>query len=189
MKLTDASAPDREGGELAVLIGGVAQGDRSALRNLYERTSAKLYGIGLRILRSEADAEEVMQDVFVTVWHRAGSFDRERGSAIAWLSTLARNRAIDRIRRKRLPSTDLTAANDVQDDAPSALDTALGAEQRGRLEACLGQLDERPRRLIQTAFLDGMTYSDLAEQEKVPLGTVKSWIRRSLLRLRECMDR
>lgn len=181
--------PSGEAGALVALLTQVAGGDRSALEALYRRTARKLYGVTLRILRSEADAEEVVQDVYVAIWNKAGSYDPGKGSAITWLAVLARNRAIDRLRRKRLPSAGLDAATDVADPSPSALDLVLSTERRERLQACLGELDERQRALIRTAFLDGITYDALAQRENVPLGTMKSWIRRGLLKLRGCLDR
>ncbi len=175
--------------QLAELMTAVSAGDGAALADLYARTSAKLYGICLRVLGSEAEAEEALQDAFVTVWRRASSFDRAKASPITWLSVLTRNKAIDRLRSRRLPTADLDAANDVADDSASAFDLLEAAEDRERLAHCLGELEEQPREAIRAAFLDGATYSELAERQSVPLGTMKSWIRRGLLRLRGCLER
>lgn len=181
------SADDRK--ELVAVVERVAHGDRSAMKALYERTSAKLYGICLRVLGSTAEAEEVLQDVYLTVWRKADSFSADKASPITWLSVMARNRAIDRIRMRRIKSTDLDEAMDIAADDPSAFDLAAQAEDRERLSRCLDELDERPRSAIRSAFLDGATYNELAKRESVPLGTMKSWIRRGLQSLRGCLER
>ncbi|MEO7564422.1 MAG: sigma-70 family RNA polymerase sigma factor [Sphingomicrobium sp.] len=176
-------------GELAAIVRSVAGGDRTAMATLYQRTSAKLFGICVRLLGSEAEAEEVLQDVYITVWGKAASFDSAKASPITWLSVLARNRSIDRLRRRRVKFEDLDAANDIADPDPSAFELAAQAEDRGRLSDCLDELDERPRQMIRSAFIDGATYSELAKIESVPLGTMKSWIRRGLQNLRGCLER
>lgn len=185
----DRADPPSQGDEIAQLIAAVARGDQAAFRSLYDQTASRLYAIGLRLLRSEQEAEEIVQDAYVSVWRRAGDFDPRRGQPLAWLATIARNRAVDRLRRKRLPLSGLDAADQIADDDPSALDLALAGERREQLGLCLDELEERPRALIRTAFVDGLSYSELADREQVPLGTMKSWIRRSLLRLRGCMER
>lgn len=180
-------APDTS--PIVQLLTEVASGDRDALATLYERTSAKLYGICLRLLRSDSEAEEVLQDVYLTVWNKAGSFDRDKASPITWLAVLTRNKAIDRLRRRTLSTTAIDDAADVADQRPSALDILQRNEDHRRLSTCLDELEERQRSAIRSAFLDGATYPELAEREQVPLGTMKSWIRRGLLRLRGCLER
>ncbi|MDL2340024.1 MAG: sigma-70 family RNA polymerase sigma factor [Pseudomonadota bacterium] len=178
-----------ERGELAAIVRAIAAGDRPAMALLYQRTSAKLFGICLRLLGSEAEAEDVLQDVYVTVWRKAAMFDSAKASAITWLSVLARNRSIDRLRQRRAKLTDLDQALDVADGDPSAFDLAVQAQDRDRLTNCLDELDDRPRTMIRAAFVDGSTYSELATREAVPLGTMKSWIRRALHNLRQCLER
>lgn len=175
-------------GALADLLSATSRGDRAAFSSLYQRTSAKLYGICLRLLGSEAEAQDVLQDVYVLVWHKAASFDAGRASAITWLATVARNKSIDRLRRRRIASDGLDAAADVEDEAPSAFDLIGDAQDAARLGRCLEELEERARSMIRAAFLDGATYPELADREGVPLGTMKSWIRRGLVRLRGCLD-
>lgn len=182
-----AQAPNAR--ELVPLMQAVAAGDRNALADLYGRTSPKLYGICVRLLGSEPEAEDVLQDVYLTVWNKAGSFDREKASPITWLAILARNKAIDRLRRHRVPTTTLDDAPDLADEAPSVLEVLEQDEDQRRLSSCLDELDEQQRASIRAAFLDGATYPQLAERENVPLGTMKSWIRRGLLRLRGCLQR
>ncbi|MGI8705040.1 MAG: sigma-70 family RNA polymerase sigma factor [Sphingomicrobium sp.] len=180
---------ERASHELNPVMRSVAAGDRGALTSLYERTSAKLFGICLRVLGSEAEAEEVLQEVYVTVWRKAGRFDPMKASPITWLAVLARNKAIDRLRLRRHANEPIERASDVADDQPSALDVLEKTEEQHRLSDCLDELDEQPRTMICAAFLDGATYPELADRENVPLGTMKSWIRRGLLRLRECLQR
>lgn len=175
--------------ELVQLLGRIESADQPALRALYDRTSAKLYGICLRVLGNEADAQDVLQDVYVTVWRKAAQYDAAKAGPITWLATLARNRAIDRVRSRRAPTVDLEKANDIADEGQSALDVIEQAEDSTRLAACLDELEERARLVIKSAFFDGKTYVELAERESVPLGTMKSWIRRGLLRLRGCLER
>jgi len=175
--------------ELADLLQRVANRDSSALRDVYDRTSAKLYGICLRVLGSDGEAQDVLQEVYFTVWNKAAQFDAGKASPITWLSVIARNKAIDAARAKRLPAEGVEAASEVPDDSPSALDVLEVEEDAARLADCLNQLEERARAMIRRAFFEGVTYPELATQEGVPLPTMKSWIRRGLLRLRGCMER
>jgi RNA polymerase sigma-70 factor (ECF subfamily) len=185
----DRPAPQlRASDELAELMRSVAASDRRAFRAVYDRTSAKLYGICLRLLGSEAEAQEVLQEAFVTVWRRAARFDPAKASAITWLSVVARNKAIDRLRQRRPEGEQIDAAADVADDSPLATAVIEQEDDARRLAHCLEQLEERSRAMIRAAFLDGASYPELAEREGVPLGTMKSWIRRGLLRLRGCLE-
>ena len=169
----------------AVFLGGA----QAALRDLYRRTSAKLYGICLRVLADEGEAQDVLQEVYTTAWTKAGKFDPAKASAMTWLSVLARNKAIDRLRARRRPSAALDDAADVPSGDPSQLEVLEQAEDAGRLSDCLDELDERARTMIRCAFFDGASYPELADRENVPLPTMKSWIRRGLLRLRGCLER
>lgn len=182
-------ASDEARRELAALFPAIASGDRSAFARLYERTSAKLYGVALRILKSESEAEEVLQDVYVSVWRNAGRFRAERASPITWLAVLARNRAIDRIRGRRAPTASLEEVGDPASSDLNALEILEQADDRKRLDGCLNELDESPRRAILSAFLDGSTHSEIAAREDVPLGTMKSRIRRALIALRMCLEK
>jgi RNA polymerase sigma factor (sigma-70 family) len=165
------------------------QEDRAAFRILYDLTSAKLFGIVLRICNDRQAAEEVLSDVYLTVWKRAGAYEPGRASPISWLAVIARNRAIDwRRATRRAPSTPLEEAPDVADDRPDAVGLLLQDENARALHLCLDALDDKQRRAIRTAFFEGVTYAELAEQQSVPLGTMKSWVRRGLLRLKECLD-
>ena len=163
--------------------------DRAAFRTLYRLTSAKLFGVCLRICQDRSAAEDVLSDVYLLIWRRAGAYEPGRASPITWLATIARNRAIDWRRSvANRPSTTLDDAPDIADEEPSAVDRLLRSEEDSRLHLCLDQLDDKQRRAIRTAFFDGLTYAELAERDSVPLGTMKSWVRRGLLRLKDCLD-
>ena len=168
----------------------IAAGDRAALRALYEATSAKLFGVCLRILSDREESEDVLQDVYVTVWRRADRFDAARASVTTWISTIARNRAIDRLRaRGPLAKADPVEDLEIADDQPGAEARLAAGEDARRLAGCLGELDPRTREVIRTAFFEGVTYEALARRLETPLGTVKSWIRRGLARLKGCLER
>jgi RNA polymerase sigma-70 factor (ECF subfamily) len=166
----------------------VAQGDRSALQDVYRRTSAKLFGVCLRIFPEREEAEDTLQDVYILIWQKAGQFDPTRASPITWLVTIARNCAIDRIRaRGKRVMTPIETIAELPDDRDDALTCLIETENEYRIVECLGILDGGDQNLIRTAFFEGATYADLAARAAAPLGTVKSRIRRALLRLRECL--
>jgi RNA polymerase sigma-70 factor (ECF subfamily) len=163
--------------------------DRDAFASLYSLTSAKLFGICMRICGERQAAEDVLHEVYLTIWKRAGVYEPGRASPITWLATIARNRAIDWRRAQGVRrAAPIEAADPVPDDRPIASETLLANESAQRLHLCLDALDDQPRLAIRTAFFDGVTYAELAERLGVPLGTMKSWVRRGLLRLKECLD-
>jgi RNA polymerase sigma factor (sigma-70 family) len=184
------SSDDLARARLAQALARVADGDRAALEYVYRSTSAKLFGIILRILADRGEAEDVLQEVYVSVWQKAGSFDAARSSPITWLAVMARNRAIDRVRARRARvAAPMEEAGEVIDTAPRADALMETASEHGRLTDCLGQLAAKQADTLRSAFFGGFTYAELAERAKVPLGTMKSGIRRALLQLRECMDK
>ncbi len=163
--------------------------DRSAFRRLYQLTSAKLFGICLRICGERQAAEDVLQDVYLIIWRRAGGYEPGRASPISWLATIARNRAIDWRRAKGVrPTSNIVDANDIASGDMSAIDRLLAEEDDRKLHLCLDSLDDPQRQAIRTAFFDGLTYAELAQRQNVPLGTMKSWVRRGLIRLKDCLD-
>lgn len=175
---------------LPELMTRIAGGDRAALRQLYDATSSKLFGVCLRILSNRDESEDVLQEVYITVWRRADRFDASRASAMTWLSTIARNRAIDRLRaRGPLAYAEPVEALEIEDSAPRAEALVEAAQDARRLQGCLGELDERTAGVIRTAFFEGVTYEALATRIGAPLGTVKSWVRRGLLKLKGCLER
>jgi len=176
--------------QLAAALVRVAGGDRAALRVVYQDTSAKLFGVCLRILKDRGEAEDVLQEVFVTVWRKAASFDPGRASPITWMVAIARNRAIDRLRASAVSRRmePIESADAVSDPAPAAVERVELAQQHQRLSRCLEELEARHASAIREAFLDGTTYEELSARMSVPLGTMKSWIRRGLLKLRTCLE-
>ena len=176
--------------QLAAALTRIAGGDRHALKLVYRDTSAKLFAVCHRILQDKGEAEDVLQDVYITVWQRAGAFDPNRASPISWLVAIARNRSIDRLRSRPPAARQRTIeeAAEISDGAPTALLQLEISEEHRRLMDCLEDLEPQHAGAIRSAFFEGTTYDELAQRNSVPLGTMKSWIRRSLLRLRECLE-
>jgi RNA polymerase sigma-70 factor (ECF subfamily) len=172
--------------DTARLLQRCRNGDRAAFRTLYDRWSGRLHGIALRITRQAPLAADATHDAFVQVWQQARRFDPERGSAEAFLISLVRYRAMDIVRRRGREISGYEP-EDRADETPDALAQLVGSTEGAALHRCLDLLDAERRRLIVMAFVDGLSHSELAEKLSVPLGTVKSWIRRSLLSLRECL--
>ncbi len=184
------SEADEARRRLADALIRAGRGSRSALAEVYEATSAKLFGICLRILGERGEAEDALQDIYLNVWRKAGSFDPERASPITWLAALARNRSIDRLRaRAGRISEPIEAALHISDPAPDAATSLEAAEAGARLSGCIGELETRKADAIRTAFFEGATYAELAVRSGVPLGTMKSWVRRGLHQLKECLER
>ena len=177
-------APDVD--DTDALLHRCASGDRAAFRLLYDRWGNRLYGIALRITRQAALAADATQDAFVQIWQQAHRFDPDRGAPEAWLIGIVRYRALDAVRRhsREMPGYEPT---EIEDDAPDALARLVSTTEGAALHRCLGLLDADRRRLVVMAFVDGLSHSELAERLSVPLGTVKSWIRRSLISLRGCL--
>ncbi|HWU76475.1 MAG TPA: sigma-70 family RNA polymerase sigma factor [Rhodanobacter sp.] len=175
--------------ELNQLLRQAGREDQKAFAELYRRTSSKLFGVCLRMLRDRSEAEEVLQETYTTVWRRAASFDASKASAITWLVTLSRNKAIDRLRQHREEQLDDPLRLDaIVDDQPGPASGAETSQEYRRLENCLGELEPQQQSSVREAFFTGATYNELATRCKVPLGTMKSWIRRSLMQLRTCLD-
>jgi RNA polymerase sigma factor (sigma-70 family) len=175
---------------IVTALARIPSGDRAALQTVYRLTSAKLFGVCLRILGERSEAEDVLQEVYVTVWRKAGDFDAARASPLTWLIAIARNRAIDRLRAtKHSRHMDPIEAADGVADAGAMADVALeNAQDFARLHGCLDGLETRERAALRGAFFDGNTYEDLATRMNVPLGTMKSWIRRAMMKLKSCLQ-
>lgn len=168
----------------------LADGDRDALREIYEATQAKLFGICLRILGDRKEAEDALQDVYLTLWRRADRYDPARASAISWLATFARNRAVDRLRTGKVQrgAVPVDEALEIADEAPRADALLEDAERSARIHHCLERLEDPTRSSIRTAFFEGRTYAELADTAGEPLGTIKSRIRRGLAKLKACLE-
>lgn len=162
--------------------------DEKAFAALYKATSPRLFGVCVRLAGDHSEADEILQEAFVTVWQRASSFDPSLSSAFTWLVTVVRNKAIDRLRqRPRAQHAHDIDWESIVDQAPGPATQAEAGEAYGKLRACLDELDTQQRRSIREAFFGGATYNELADRARVPLGTMKSWIRRGLLQLRACL--
>lgn len=176
--------------DISGLILRVGLRDRQAFDRLYRATSAKLYGVCLRVLRNGPEAEETVQEVFVKVWLKADRFAVTGQSPMSWLIAIARNQAIDRLRRQREATGGLDdAALNLRDPSPGPETHVIVSGERRRLDVCLDELDGDRAAAVKGAYLDGDSYADLAQRHDVPLNTMRTWLRRSLLRLRECLDR
>jgi RNA polymerase sigma-70 factor, ECF subfamily len=181
----ESSAPSRE-----ALLQACASGDLTALHSLYAATAPQLFGLALGILRSHELAEDVVQDAFILVWRNVHSFDHSRGTAMAWLAGIVRNQCFDVLRRRgREAPLDESSMENWEDPAPGPADLTTLSREAQRLKACLDELDEGPRRSMILAYYEGLTFAEVAVRLGVPLGTAKSWIRRSLIRLKDCMER
>ena len=170
------------------LLVNVAEGDEQAFAALYRETSARVFGVIVRMMPDRGEAEDILQDVYASAWRRADTFDPARGSAITWLITLGRNRTIDRMRQHREEPLGDDQAPELADEAPTPAAAAELSQERRRLEQCLERLEAQQKRAIREAFFTGATYGELAQRLAVPLGTMKSWIRRSLMQLKTCLE-
>lgn len=185
--------------ELSKLLARAGLGDRAAFATLYEKTSSHLLGVVLRIQRDRAQAEDILQEVYVNVWRAAQSFDAAQSQPLTWLSSIARNRAIDSLRRSQTQPQfrSTTSSNEdedndvydtVADDAPGPLDLLSRASDARALSSCMQGLSAQQRQSVALAFFDGLSHAEVAEQMRQPLGTVKSWVRRALLALKSCLE-
>jgi RNA polymerase sigma-70 factor (ECF subfamily) len=174
---------------LETLLARVALRDRAAFSELYRATSAKLFGICLRVLVDRPKAEEALQEVYVKIWNRADRYRVTGHSPMTWLITVARNHAIDRLRAEGPPTADLEAVTPMAAPGPTPEQSAIAAGEARRIAACLDELPADRAEAVRGAYLEGQSYRDLAERHGVPLNTMKTWLRRSLLSLKECLSR
>ena len=187
--------------DLSRLLARASLGDRAAFATLYERTSSHLFAVVLRITRDRAQAEDILQEVYVNVWRAASSFDAAQSQPLTWLTSIARNRAIDSLRRGQTQPRLRTASaaldsrdgeddvyGTVADDAPGPLDLLSRAAEARALAACLDKLSALQRQSVALAFYQGLSHAEVAEQLRQPLGTVKSWVRRALMTLKSCLQ-
>ena len=188
----DSSRADAVSFDCEAALASCARGEREALHRIYQHESRRLLGLALRIVRDRALAEDVLHDAFMNVWTKAASFDATRGSGRGWIHTLVRNQALSVIRTNgREVSADEEAIEAIEAEAvataaPMAEAFEISADI-GRLDECLHRLDVAKRNSIMLAYLDGCSHSEIAKRLNAPLGSVKAWIKRGLLSLRECM--
>lgn len=202
--------------DVTQLLRRVASRDRAAFDALYDAAASKLFGLLLRLLKDRAEAEDALQDVFLKIWRRSETFDVDRaadpiherardpardpaherardpvhGRALgwAWMLSVARNDAIDRLRARRAPTLDLEAAPEPVDQAPGPEAAAMAQSERAKIEHCLDRLDPDKADAVRRAYLDGASYKDLAARHDVPLNTMRTWLRRSLQKLKDCLE-
>jgi RNA polymerase sigma-70 factor, ECF subfamily len=181
---------------LAHWLQASANGDRRAFQSLYRAASPHLFSLLLRMLKRRDLAEEALQDCFVRIWQKAHTYAPERGAPLTWLMTIARYRALDLIRRRR-PEVSLEddegetmeVADDINDNGPQGpLEASMTGQSMAELDRCLETLQALQKQSVLLAYYEGYTHEELAEQLDKPLGTVKSWVRRGLQRLRECLE-
>lgn len=181
--------------ELIQLLDRVAARDATALKALYDRSAGKLYGLALRVVTQREHAEDVLQEAFLTIWRSAGDYRASLSPPMAWMGLIVRSRGLDQLRRRTADRSRLTQefddvlADTLQGDSPNPMDTVQASEQAFALHQCLGQLENRQREVVSLAYIRDLSHSELSAQLKLPLGTVKTWIRRGLDQLRNCMAR
>jgi RNA polymerase sigma-70 factor, ECF subfamily len=182
--------------DLEALLARVAQSDRLAYGALYQAVGPKLFAVCLRMMSERAEAEDALQDVMLKIWQNAASFDRERGNALAWVYAVARNTCLDRLRAARRGPRIATGGDDgldllnqQSDPAANAESTLIARADMARVLACMAELPEERARALQGAYLQGYSYQDLASRAGVPLNTMRTWLRRALISLRECLAR
>jgi RNA polymerase sigma factor (sigma-70 family) len=178
-----------------VLLDRIAAQDAAALKELYELSSSKLYGLAMRVVGKREWAEDVLQEAFMTIWRSAGSYRASLSPPLAWMGLIVRSRGLDFLRRRTADRSNITQeldevmADTLDGDTPNPMDTAQASQQAWALHQCMTRLDNRQRELVSLAYLRDLSHSELAEQLRLPLGSVKSWIRRGLEQLRVCMAR
>ena len=180
---------------MIALLDRVALADEAALRELYELTSSKLYGVAVRVVGNRSWAEDVLQEAFLNIWRIAGDYKATLSPPMAWMCLIVRSRGLDFLRRRTSDRADTAQeldevlADTLEGDSANPMDMALAGEQAWALHQCLSQLENKQREVVSLAYLRDLSHGELAEQLKLPLGTVKTWIRRGLAQLRGCMSR
>ena len=185
-------APDALALQLAELLAQCALKNQNSFNKLYQLTAAKLYGVALRILRRQDWAEEVLQECYVNVWRHAPEYNASRAAPMTWMTSIVRNRCLDWLRRPNpLPLEvlgDEGAADAIEDSSPGPLDELERSQEAGAVARCLRGLEAKQRQAIALAFFDGLSHAELAQHLREPLGTVKTWVRRGLAKLRSCLE-
>lgn len=171
------------------LISQCALKNRAAFAQLYDRTSAKLLGVLLRVLNNRSDAEDALQEVYVKIWRNADKFAANQHSPMSWLVAVARNHAIDTIRARKPIAVDIDDALDVSDEGKTPEQEMMNTSEGQQIDKCLSELDENKAEAVRGAYVEGYSYEELAERFGVPINTMRTWLRRSLINLRKCLER
>ena len=174
--------------EIGSLLPRVALKDRAAFDRLYALAAPKLFGVLLRILNDRSEAEDALQEVFVKIWSRADRYAQSDASALGWLCAIARNHAIDKVRARQKPSQPIDEAYDIADDAPDPERMAVSAGEGRRIDRCMDELGRDKADAVRLAYVEGRSYEELAARFSVPLNTMRTWLRRSLMKLKECLE-
>jgi len=177
---------------LMELLARTALKDQQAFAELYRAASPHLFAVALRILREASAAEEVLQESFVNVWHHAASYVAAKSQPLTWLTSIVRNRCLDQLRRREVETITMDDEEEgvtIADQGPTALELLLAGADAHAVKACIEALEPAQKQAIALAFFQGLSHSELARHMREPLGTVKSWVRRGLERLRSCLDR
>ncbi|WP_026480977.1 sigma-70 family RNA polymerase sigma factor [Ahrensia sp. 13_GOM-1096m] len=174
--------------DIGNLISQCALRNRASFTQLYSLTSAKLFGVVLRILNNRAEAEDALQEIYVKIWNNADKFAVNQYSPMSWLVVVARNHAIDVIRARKPIAIDIDDAFDVSDDSKTPEQEAINTSEGKRIDSCLQELDEQKALAVRGAYVEGYSYDELAERFSVPINTMRTWLRRSLISLRECLE-
>ena len=181
--------------QLIALLDRVALADQAALKELYDLTSSRLYGAAVRVVTNREWAEDVLQEAFLNIWRIAGDYKASLSPPMAWMGLVVRSRGLDFLRRRTSDRADVMQELDdvisdtVAGNSPNPLDMTQASEQANALHLCLSKLDNKQREVVSLAYMRDLSHAELAEQLKLPLGTVKTWIRRGLEQLRGCMSR
>jgi RNA polymerase sigma-70 factor (ECF subfamily) len=189
-----AASPDKSA-RMAALLTRVAMGDQRAFGEFYELTSSHLYGVAVRILKDASAAEEILQEAYVNVWHHAGSYEVAKSQPMTWLTSIVRNRCLDQLRRREVDTVTLTSDDDdapefdLPSDAMTPAEMLIAGAEARSVRECVETLEAGPKQAIALAFYQGLSHSELAAHLHEPLGTVKSWVRRGLERIKNCLDR
>jgi len=185
---TPILTPEAE--KLAQLLAASGLGDKAAFAELYRLTRAKLFAVSLRIVRERHLAEEVLQDSFVNIWNHAGNYATARSAPLTWMTAIVRNRSLDIVRRSgwEIADEDDLLASTLEDERPQPPDALAERRNAHNIQRCMDELDAEQRQSIALAFFHGLSHSELADHMRKPLGTVKTHIRRGLMRLKDCLD-
>lgn len=175
--------------DIESLISRTALGNREAFNSLYSATSPKLFGVCLRILNNRSEAEDALQEIYVKIWRDSSKYAPAGYSPMSWLIAIARNHTIDKIRARKPEAVDIDDVIDLSNDALNPEKEAILSSDRRQIDGCLNELEKTKAEAIRGAYIEGYSYQELALQQDIPLNTMRTWLRRSLMKLKECLER